>query len=344
MTPIFQVSVGDKDITSLVTKRLISLVIHDSVERASCSLELTLDNRDGAIKVPSFGANLSASIGYQETGLVSKGKWRVDEFELEGPEQRLLIRARSADTNSPNKLSAIKALQTRSWLQADGRTAMTLGEIAAKMAAEASLTLKIDSAIAAAIPSHTSQVNESDLAFLMREVEIKPNGKVVLQNNCLMILQTGKGTSVTGAPMKTIAIVLTDATRWRSLLTRRSSHKRVRARWVNPSGLTQYVEAVSPDATDEDSVTELPDDFDAHDIAQDASQAKVNSLDRDAESVSLTLVGNPQISIETKIALKGFNPTVDRVWTVAEASHHLDTQGYVTEVEAVKELGVGKGV
>src|ERR1017187_10231006 len=328
MTPIFQVSVGDKDITALVQKRLVSLKIHDSVERASCSLELTLDNRDGAIKVPSFGANLSASIGYQETGLVSKGHWVVDEFELEGPEQQLLIRARSADTNAPTKLSAIKALQTRSWLQADGRTAMTVGQMAAKMAAEASLTLKIDPAIAAAIPSHTSQVNESDLAFLMREVEIKPNGKVVLQNNCLMILQTGKGTSVTGAPMTAIAIVLADAIRWRSLLTRRSSHKRVRARFVTPSGLTQYVEAVSPDATDEDSATELQEDFDAHDIAQDAAQAKLNSLGRGAESVSLTLVGNPQISIETKILLRGFNPTVDRVWTVAEASHHLDTQGY----------------
>ena len=338
MTPIFQVSVGDKDITALVQKRLVSLKIHDSVERASCSLELTLDNRDGAVKVPSFGANLAASIGYQETGLVSKGKWRVDEFELEGPEQRLLIRARSADTNSPNKLSAIKALQTRSWLQADGRTAMTLGQIAAKMAAESNLALKIDPVIAAAIPSHTSQVNESDLSFLMREVTIKPNGSVVLQNNCLMILQTGKGTSVTGAPMVTIAVLLTDATRWRSLLTRRSSHKRVRARFVTPSGPTQYVEAVSPDATDEDSATELQEDFDAHDIAQDAAQAKLNSLGRGAESVSLTLVGNPQISIETKILLQGFNPTVDRVWTVAEASHHLDTQGYITEVEAVKSL------
>src|ERR1039457_2456553 len=58
MTPIFQVSVGDQDITALVHKCLVSLKIHDSVERASCSLELTLDNRDGAVKVPSFGANL----------------------------------------------------------------------------------------------------------------------------------------------------------------------------------------------------------------------------------------------------------------------------------------------
>ena len=58
MTPVFQLSVGDKDITSLVQKRLISLVIHDSVERASCSLEFTVDNRDAVVKVPSFGANL----------------------------------------------------------------------------------------------------------------------------------------------------------------------------------------------------------------------------------------------------------------------------------------------
>src|ERR1039458_9284972 len=86
------------------------------------------------------------------------------------------------------------------------------------------------------------------------------------------MLQTGKGTSVTGTPMATIAIVLTDAIRWRSLLTRRSSHKRVRARFVTPSGPTQYVEAVSADATDEDSVTELPEDFDQHDIALDADR------------------------------------------------------------------------
>ena len=136
----------------------------------------------------------------------------------------------------------------------------------------------------------------------------------------------------------TITIVPTDCMRARSLLTRRSTHKRVKARWVDPNGKTNFVEAVSADATDEDATTELLPDFDDRDIAQDAATAQVNNLDRGSESMSLTLVGNPQISIETKIELKGFNPTVDRVWTVAEASHRLDTQGYITEVEAVKQL------
>ena len=337
MTPTFQLSADQKDITALVKNRLVSLKIHDTVDVASCSLEFTLDNRDGAIRVPPFGANLRAAIGYEETGLVAKGAWRCDEFELEWPGQRLLIRARSADTNAPDRLSAIKRLQTRSWLTAGGAP-MPLGDIAAKMASESNLALKIDPAIAAAIPAHTSQAAESDLAFLMREVTGKPNGTCVLANNTLMIFQTGQGQSVTGKPMNTITIVPTDCMRARSLLTRRSSHKRVKARWVDPNGKTNFVEAVSADATDEDATTELLPDFDDRDIAQDAATAQVNNLDRGSESMSLTLVGNPQISIETKIELKGFNPTVDRVWTVAEASHRLDTQGYITEVEAVKQL------
>ena len=94
----------------------------------------------------------------------------------------------------------------------------------------------------------------------------------------------------------------------------------------------------SSDATEEDSTTVIPERFATVEDRDAAAQAKVDTLDVGSESVSLSMVGNPQIGAEVRLNLVGFKAGVDRIWIAARVQHKIDEQGYTTEVEGVKPL------
>ena len=341
MTPTYQVSANGVDLTTLLKTRLISLTLNDEVGINSDTVEIQVDDRDGAIQIPPFGASLVVGIGYTETGIVAKGAFRVDEIECEGPDRRMLIRARSADTNAVASMPQIKGGKDKTWLTPDGLHAMTIGEIAKHIAAANGLVyVCTDDLIANAVPASDQQTAQSDLAYLALEVRnVGGQGKIAYGRLILFRQATGK-TAGTGQPMPTIDVIPSDCTRWRCLLTRRSSHKTVTAAWADANGVQHDVTVTSGDAGEEDSATRLPGVFANHDDALAAATAKMNALDIGSESVSLSLVGNPAIGAEVRLNLTGFKAGVDRVWIAARVQHRIDGQGFTTEVEAVKQLAV----
>jgi phage protein D len=154
MTPAFQVTANSADITEKIKARLISLQISDEVGINSDTAEIVLDDRDGAVQLPAFGADLQIGIGYTETGIVNKGHFRVDEIEVaSGPDRRMLIRARSADTNAVNSMPQIKGGKDKTWLTPDGLHAMTIGEIAAVVAHNSNLVYVCNDMTLAAAPN-----------------------------------------------------------------------------------------------------------------------------------------------------------------------------------------------
>lgn len=88
----FQILADGKDITATCRDRLISLRITDKAGLESDEVEVTLDDRDGAIALPRHGALIDASLGYHETGLTRIGQYRIDEVESSGPPQQIVIR------------------------------------------------------------------------------------------------------------------------------------------------------------------------------------------------------------------------------------------------------------
>jgi phage protein D len=334
-TPAYQITANSADITAAIQSRFVSMTIHDEIGINSDQVEIELDDRDGSIATPAFGADLQIAIGYVETGLVAKGQWRVDEVEFEGPERKVVIRARSADTNSSGTLPQIKQLRTQSWV------GMNIGQIAGQMASRAGLGLQIDATLASAVPYTDQQTNQSDLQWLIEAVGDQPDGAVKVANGILLILRQGTGTSVSGAPMATIAIAPSDCLRWRCLLTRRAAHKKVTARWVDPNGYTNYETAASSDADDEDSDTEAPEDYPDQNSADAAANADVNEYARNAEGVSLTLVGNPKIASGMMLSLSGFRQSVDDTWNATRVTHTINESGYITEAECQKDISGG---
>lgn len=337
MTPTYRVSANGADLTAKLKTCLISLTINDEVGINSDTVEIQIDDRDGAVQLPAFGADLVVGIGYTETGIVAKGRYRVDEIECEGPNRRMLIRARAADTNAITTLSHIKAGVFRSWV---GKTIADVATVLAKENGWGTVSIT-DEIIANAKTPTDQQTGQSDLDYLKLIVR-DSGGQVKPANGQLLIFRqaTAAAVSASGKPMPTVNVIPSDCMRWRCLMTRRSSHKKVAAGWTDSNGVTQYEVAESADSSEEDSISYLPETFSDQGTARNAATAKANALDIGSESVSLSMVGNPQIGAEVRARLVGFKPGVDRVWIVARVQHRIDEQGFTTEVEAVKQLAV----
>jgi len=73
--------------------------------------------------------------------------------------------------------------------------------------------------------------------------------------------------------------------------------------------------------------------FTDHDLAVAATESKASAFTRSTGTLSLTLPGRTDILSETPIELSGFAEELDGRWIVTQATHRLDSGGYVTEVE-----------
>ncbi len=79
MTPDFKVIAAGINITPQIRDRLLSLTVNDEAGLRSDQVEITLDDRDNAIELPSPGAPLAVFMGYKETFLVPMGVYTVDD-------------------------------------------------------------------------------------------------------------------------------------------------------------------------------------------------------------------------------------------------------------------------
>ena len=95
MTPDFHISLDGQTID--LASRLISLEISDYADTDSDTLNLVLADPDHRLELPRRGVELTAAIGFKETGLIDKGLFTVDEVEYSSPPNTLTISARAAN-------------------------------------------------------------------------------------------------------------------------------------------------------------------------------------------------------------------------------------------------------
>lgn len=345
MTPKFQITANDQDLTTALATRLIRLSIDDEISAQSDQVQIDLDNRDASIILPPFGATLRVSLGYAETGLSEMGAWTVDELELEGPDRLLTIRSRSGNTPAAavGNSGVIPRLQGN---RNDTYVGLTIGEIVAKVAARNNLKAAVDPEIGKIAIPHVAQSNEPDSQFLLNLLATYSAGLKV-QGETINVFRHGSGLAPRSngatAQMTSINLAPTDCLRWRATLTRRSSHSKARAYWHDRNGLDQYVTAAAPGATEEDSETSDPTPHTNEDEATAAATSLVERLDRGSEMLDLTLVGNPIVCCQSALVLSGFDPAIDRPWIAVRVTHTLDRSGYVTHCELEKSLDQAAG-
>ena len=319
MTPDFRVLANSEDITTKLHDRLLSLHIIDEAGTRADRLELQLDDRDSAIAWPAQGAEIEVALGYKHSGITHMGLYIVDEIEHTAPPATLTIRAKAT-----NMSAAIKAPTTKSWHDT------TIGNLVKTIAAQHGLSAKISNTLANVAIPHLDQTEESNLHLLTRLARTygaiaKPMGQ------SLIFVPRGEAKTATQTHLPIITINPSDIIQHRFLQTERSRYQAVCAHWHDITQAETQTVFVGKDKP----VYVLRHPYATKEEAQHAAKAKLAALQRGTATLSLTLLGNPQLQAEGKINVLGLRKPIAGEWLIEQVKHQLNTEGFVTHLKTV---------
>lgn len=190
--PAYQLTLDGEPVD--LRQRLISLNLTDHRGFEADTLDLTLDDSDGALTLPPRNTELRLALGWRGEPLVDKGLYVVDEVEHSGAPDTLTIRARAADLRA-----GLATQRERSWHQT------TLGAIVQTLAEENDLTPQCAPDLASEAIAHEDQTNESAAAFLTRLAE-RYGAAATVKHGHLLFYPIGKAQSVSGQPLPLTSI------------------------------------------------------------------------------------------------------------------------------------------
>lgn len=317
MQPDFQILANRQDVTERFRPRLLSLRIIDEAGLQSDTVEIQLDDRDNGIEWPSLGAELEVSLGYRQTTLTRMGLYRVDEVEHREPPNTITVRGKAADMRS-----SVKAPKTRQWEN------IAIQDLVTTMAEEHQLKGRVSKNLANIVIPQVDQTEESDLHLLTRiarqyDALSKPTGGFWV----FVVRGEAKATSGQGLPV--VLLKKHEVIEHRLTQVERHKYTSVRAHWHDAS----TSERVTVMAGEGRPTYVIRHTYPDAQQALNAAQAKLKRLQRGVGSLSLTLMGRPDLQVEGKIQLSGFREVLDQDWLVTRVEHQLNSSGFISRLE-----------
>ena len=219
--------------------------------------------------------------------------------------------------------ASIKAPKIRSW---DG---ITLGALVQTIAGEHGLTAKISDQLASIAIEHIDQTNESDLHLLTRLA--RQHGAVSKPvAGFLVFVPKGEAKSATGQQLPLVDIPKHQISRHRMTQAERGKYQSVKAYWHNSDAAEKHDVIVG----DSEPVYSIRHTYNDAQEATNAASAKLQSLLRGTATLSLTLLGKPELQAEGKIRITGIRDPVDGEWLINRVEHQLDSSGLQTRCDA----------
>lgn len=350
--PIYRITKDGKDITGAFTGRLISLTLEENRGFTADQLDIELDDSDGALELPSRGAKLAVAFGWQHEGLVDKGKFVVDEITHEGPPDRLIIRARSADLRSGLTMKRETSYHNVSLL-----------DLVNLIAQRHNLGAMIASALANQLLSHIDQTGESDASFLTRVAKMF-DAIATVKADKLLFTKIGQSLTASGKPLAPLTITRQAGDRHHFSVADRESFDSVVAYYQDTRAakkgqvvVTAVTEKSSSTSTDNSGNTsqrgnrrkpeapvveatgntkELRHTYASRTNAMRAARSEWQRIQRGVASFSMTLArGDAGLFPEVPVTVRGFKPQIDSTdWLLAKTRHTLDAHGgFTTQIE-----------
>lgn len=345
-TPDYTLFVDDKNITTNVKGRLISLTLTDNRGFDADQLDIELDDTDGKLELPRRGASIRLSIGWAGEKLVDKGSFTVDEIEHSGAPDVLTIRARSADFRD-----TLNIKRNASYHQ------VTVGDIVNTIAARNKLTTGIAQSMASIPIPHMDQTNESDANLLTRLA--KQEGAIAtIKAGRLLFIEPGKALTASGKPLGTVTISRQDGDGHQFVIADRDAYTGVQAHWLDTLQGKKKTVAVhrvnkkhkstqdkakpnkpAPEgaylAGSDGNVLVMRHTYAYESTAERAAKAMWERLQRGAASLSLTLAkARPDLFPELPVNAQGFKKQInDTQWLLVTVTHQLSDSSYTQELE-----------
>nr|BDD44090.1 late control protein D [Kangiellaceae bacterium] len=330
MKPHFNIIAGKLDITQKLKTRLVSLNITDETGLISDKAEILLDDRDDKLDLPSRGEMLTIAIGYDKNKLVTTGRYIVDEIACSGPPQQMRIVANASNTNQKNLLSHLKAPKSRSWHD------YTLIGVVQTIAKEHHFEKAIvDTAFSQIYVGHVDQSDESDIAFLQRLAE-DVGGFVKPSNDLLLFAHKKSGMTLSGKPMPEVTITPHHITNVTMRIAERGKYGKVTAKWHNFDTGDEEKVAIGKDEPN----FSMRHTYATRGRAMKAATAKHNDVINGQETLELELIGNPNISSQSRINIKHLSHKINGLWIALTVTHQLGADGYRTQLHCEKPLNL----
>ena len=331
MTPNFQVIANQKDITDLLKDRLLSIRTTDKAGLEADECEIHVDDRDGAVAFPSKGATLEISLGYEGEPLSFIGKFRVDEIEVSGPPQSLMIRAKPA-----NIAATMKSQKRHSW---EGVTlADIVGDVARRNKLQPLCTM--DVAIARA-----DQINESDMHYITRLAK-QHGATATVKDGKLVVAPRGNGKSGSGKALPSIALSRDDLASYSLTFPDRALFGEVQANYHNSkTGKLETIVLPNPDAP---AAVQAPKHTERHvhpskGAAKAAAESRLSALNRATLTGKLELMkGRADVGAEKWLELTGIKDEVNGTVLIESVEQNFSKTAWVTSISISAGNG-GKG-
>ncbi|WP_460107439.1 phage late control D family protein [Pseudomonas sp. H1_F01] len=320
MQPTFRIIADGKDITTLINDRLLSLRTSDKPGMESDDFELRIDDRDQAVALPSRGAGIEVYLGYTGQALTRLGRYTVDEIELSGPPDTMVIRGKASDMRGSGK-----TVRSGSWEN------VPLQQIVRDVAARNGWQPVCP--VQTKVP-RVDQLNESDYNFITRLAK-QYDCTAKLADGKLLVMPRQGGQTASGKNLSPVVLKRSDLSRYQFRLGDRNTQKAVRTKHQDKkSGALKVVELDNDD---------LPNGLpavhtDRHiypnkSAAEQAAKARLAAFNRSSAGVRLEMAGRTDVFAERSIIIQGIKPGLDGEY-LAEAVEQLFTSsGWTTTVE-----------
>ena len=323
--PSYDLTVDDLLPSVILRDRLISLSVTHRGGLESDQLSMTFDDRPsvsgGSIEVPSQGRVIKVWMGYA-LRLVELGTFAVTGVSLSG--------SGGGQTLSVSGVPRLLLNQsTQTWAQT------TIKDIVTRIAKGNDLSPRVSLGLGSTKIEVENQVCESDLSFLTRLAEkydalVKPAGE------SLLFLKKGEAVTALGKPLGPVVLRPSDILSWSYSRSEQTKYEGVIALWHDLERAEQR-EVLSSASSRADRVYRMPHLFISEAQAQAAADAKFKELTRDTGTLSLTTIGNPELTAEGKISVQGLRDGVDGEWILKSVTHTYSSGGYQCSLSAYKQ-------
>ncbi|PZP26694.1 phage late control D family protein [Pseudomonas kuykendallii] len=322
--PICRVVVAGNDISGAVVERLISIELTDNRGMEADQLDIALSDHDGLLAIPPRDAAIDLWLGWDDTGLVYKGRYNVDETEHSGAPDTLNIRARSADLRG-----ALKIKRERSW------DSTPLATILNAVAAAHGLTPLIGAALAVLNIAHLDQANESD-ANLLTRLGRDHDAIATIKAGRLLFMPTGKAVTASGLNLPHVVLTRADGDQHRFLQANRDAYSGVKAYYYEVNS-AKKLEAIAGGG---DNLKELRHTYADKHSAVRAARAEWKRLQRGTATLSYTLArGRPDLVPDQTYSLTGIKAELTEIiWLGGNIRHSFTADSYTTSLDLESQL------
>lgn len=323
--PIFRIEVDGVDISPQVASRLMSLSIKDNRGLVVDSIDLELDDSDGLLLIPPKGAIIQVWLGWSNTGLIDKGKYKVDSTSHHGAPDVLSISAMANDVSE-----GLKQKRERSWSN------NTVQEIFEKVGAEYDLNVIVNEKFAAKQIKYIAQ-NESD-ANLITRIADENDAIATVKNGHLMLLPRGASQTVSGLALPAALITRKDGDQHNYTNGTGTDNVTGVKAFYYAENKAKKLYVVVGDS--EDNPKEIRYVHRDKTTAELAANAEYNRCKRSAQKLTYNLAkGDPTLLPEQEFSFTGLKTEIDDIiWLGTNITHTLNDSGFTTSIELEVQL------